>query len=111
MGKPAGTSILKIRSRDHSYLLNLAIALDQFGAAIFGYDCDITISAAIGEIQWREFGGRDIPCWRNPLKAFIQRELGDIQAGHCLKAYIRELEKRNLEVPPDLLNIAGTHPA
>jgi hypothetical protein len=33
---------------NRSYFLNLCVALDQFVAAIFGIDCDLTISGWLG---------------------------------------------------------------
>ena len=87
-----------IRKRTKPYWLNVLLAIDQLGSAIVGYDADISISAAIGEIQWTEYQGKNIG-WKHPLKAMLQRSLNKIQEDHCLKAYIFNRGQRNLISP------------
>jgi len=85
---------VKIRTRDRSYFLNLLLAIDQLISAICNYNADTSVSAALGEIQWLEYGGANIP-FTSPLKAVLQRGLDKAKPYHCLKSYRYELEKRN----------------
>ena len=65
------------------YLLNLLLALDQFGNALGAGDADETISSRLGRIK-RKHGGR-IP-WRRPLSKLIDWCLEKIDPGHRIDA-------------------------
>lgn len=82
-----------IRDRNRSYIVNLLLAIDQLFSALFGYNADVSISAALGEVQWTKYDGDNIAYVR-PLQAYLQRALDKTQEHHCLKAYMYEMEKR-----------------
>ncbi len=98
---------MSIRKRDRSYLLNLLLAIDQFFSACCNYDADVSISAALGEIQWTQYQGQNIG-WKLPLKAIIQRWLEKAEKDHCLKAYLYELRKRSLAGTKELAEFLKT---
>lgn len=90
----------RISKREYSWGLNVSIALDQLIAAIFfNINADIVVSAYLGEIQWLEYAGSSIPTSRSPFKHWLQTHLDRLERHHCLRAYRKELEFRNISDP------------
>ncbi len=94
--------LLSRKPKGRPWWLNALLGLDQFLAALSGQDPDWTVSGALGERQWRSWGGGNIP-WRRPLKALLQRSLDRMDRKHCLKAYRTELLERGLRPPVALV--------
>lgn len=65
------------------YLLNILIALDQFGNTLAGGDPDETISSRLGKLKVR-YGGT-IP-WKRPLAKVIDWGLEKIDPNHSIDA-------------------------
>lgn len=65
------------------YLMNLLIAIDQFGNTLTGGDPDETISSRLGKLKLR-YGGT-IP-WRRPLAKVIDWGLERIDPHHSVDA-------------------------
>ena len=72
-----------MKRRRYPYWLNLAIAIDQLGAAIIGWDCDVTISTQIGRTIER-YGAKNETM---PRKYWFLRTiawcLDKIDPNHC----------------------------
>jgi hypothetical protein len=69
--------------RLRTYLMNLALSVDQFGNAVTGGDPDETISSRIGRLKVAH-GGR-VP-WTRPLARLVDWMLERIDPGHSVDA-------------------------
>jgi len=65
------------------WMLNVAIAFDQFGNALAGGDPDETISSRLGKIKVK-YGGR-IP-WYRPISKVVDWGLDKIDKNHSIDA-------------------------
>lgn len=75
--------------RKHGYWLNLLVGVDQLLNALFGGDCDETVSSRIGRLKLRHNG--NIP-WSYPVPKLLEYLLNKIDNNHCTKV-IEEVDE------------------